>query len=624
MKVRKYTARSSRDALRQVREDLGPDAVILANRMVKGGVEVMAMAATEMAAHQAATQAKFDAERAITPLEVREEDVVAFPGAPAARRDAPRRPWSALALAASETRQGSDQAILKESRWDPLFETSPAPATAATAAAPELRSGPGVFRKLESSFDPDRRPASERLPVQPESPLSERKPEPAPVRGPVLGLRPEPAPLTPPPVRRAAEIPAPVGPAVLRRRNSRVTVEEDLGHEDPGAEPPLAAAELNALASRHDPLMAALAEEVRSLGSMLGQNGQDRVAKPAAALAVDAVEDPQAPGGEVWMHDVMGELRSVRLLIEEQMGAMAFGEAGRMAPGKARVARLLTAAGFSAALIRKVTARLPENIPEPEAVAFVHEALRNNLSVAGSEAEILDQGGVFALVGPTGAGKTTTVAKLAARFVVRHGAENLALLTTDGYRIGGQEQLRIYGKILGVAVYAVKDAEDLRRTLGELRNRKLVLIDTVGLSQRDRLVAEQHQLFANCGTPVKRLLLLNATCHGDTLGDVVRAYRVDGLAGCILTKLDEAAAPGAALDVAIRQRLRVFYAADGQRVPEDLHLAESGVLVDRVLQAVPALERASQADGDFPFELPPVQVRTPARAVLNETEVAHG
>jgi flagellar biosynthesis protein FlhF len=230
-------------------------------------------------------------------------------------------------------------------------------------------------------------------------------------------------------------------------------------------------------------------------------------------------------------------------------------------------------------------------VSEKDAVNFARSALASQLKVAGNEAEILDQGGVFAVVGPTGAGKTTTVAKLAARFVVRHGAENLALLTTDGYRIGGQEQLRIYGKILGVAVHAVKDAEDLKRTLAELKNRKLILIDTVGLSQRDKSLGDQLSLFENCGTEVKRLLLLNATSHGDTLNDVVKAYRGKGLTGCIISKLDEAATLGAALDVAIRHSLKLFYATNGQRVPEDLLVANAKDLVKM------AVEMASEQTG---------------------------
>jgi len=140
-------------------------------------------------------------------------------------------------------------------------------------------------------------------------------------------------------------------------------------------------------------------------------------------------------------------------------------------------------------------------------------------------------------------------------------------------------------------VHAVKDAEDLKRTLAELKNRKLILIDTVGLSQRDKSVLEQLSLFENSGTDVKRLLLLNATSHGDTLNDVVKAYRGKGLAGCIISKLDEAATLGAALDVAIRNNLKLFYATNGQRVPEDLILANAKELVKW------AVEMASEESG---------------------------
>jgi flagellar biosynthesis protein FlhF len=284
------------------------------------------------------------------------------------------------------------------------------------------------------------------------------------------------------------------------------------------------------------------------------------------------------------MKNMMGELKSMRNLIVDQMGAIAINESIRVPAEKSRAVKKLAAAGFSMPLIRKVTARLPDRVSEKDALNFARSALATQLSVAGNEAEILDQGGVFAIVGPTGAGKTTTVAKLAARFVVRHGAEHLALLTTDGYRIGGQEQLRIYGKILGVAVHAVKDAEDLKRTLRELSNRKLILIDTVGLSQRDKTLTDQLSLFEKCGTDVKRLLLLNATCHGDTLNDVAKAYMGKGLAGCIISKLDEAASLGAALDVTIRHKLKLVYATNGQRVPEDLILAHAKDLVKIALE----------------------------------------
>ncbi|MEO8165283.1 MAG: flagellar biosynthesis protein FlhF, partial [Betaproteobacteria bacterium] len=183
----------------------------------------------------------------------------------------------------------------------------------------------------------------------------------------------------------------------------------------------------------------------------------------------------------------------------------------------------------------------------------------------------------------TGVGKTTTTAKLAARCVVRHGAEKLALLTTDNYRVGAHEHLRIYGRILGVSVHAVRDAADLEIALSELRNKHMVLIDTVGMSQKDRHVAEQIAMFSGQGEGIRRLLLLNATCQGDTLEDVVNAYNKEGLAGCVITKTDEAASLGAVLDTVIRHRLPVHYVSNGQRVPEDIHPANREYLLHRAI-----------------------------------------
>jgi flagellar biosynthesis protein FlhF len=169
---------------------------------------------------------------------------------------------------------------------------------------------------------------------------------------------------------------------------------------------------------------------------------------------------------------------------------------------------------------------------------------------------------------------------------VRHGAEKVALLTTDGYRIGAHEQLRIYGRILGVTVQAMRDSADLRQTLAEFRHKHMVLIDTVGMSQRDRQVAEQTAMLLNAGE-VRRLLLLSATVRGDTLDDVVRAYSGPDLAGCVVTKVDEAVSLSPVLDVLVRQQLELFYIANGQRVPEDLHLPNRPYLLHRALRVQP-------------------------------------
>jgi flagellar biosynthesis protein FlhF len=255
--------------------------------------------------------------------------------------------------------------------------------------------------------------------------------------------------------------------------------------------------------------------------------------------------------------------------------------------------------GFSPALARELIMTIPEHATAAAARKTIDAQIERRLTVADREA-VVEQGGVYALVGPTGVGKTTTVAKLAARCVVRNGAQSLALLTTDSYRIAGHDQLRIYGKILGVPVHAIKDAEDLKATLADLAGKKTVLIDTIGMSQRDRLVAEQSALLAGGGA-VKRLLLLNSTANAATLDEVINAYAPNGVHGCIITKVDESAAVATALDAAIRHRLELHYVTNGQRVPEDLHLPNRTYLLHRALQAIKDTATHSLRPEEYPL-----------------------
>ncbi|MBC3874990.1 flagellar biosynthesis protein FlhF [Undibacterium flavidum] len=293
-------------------------------------------------------------------------------------------------------------------------------------------------------------------------------------------------------------------------------------------------------------------------------------------------EEPTPSQAEITM--MMNEIRSMRGMLEGKMSEMAWHTSSQKSPHKADVMREMLATGLSASLSRHLIENMPEVSDAEAGLAWVKSIMTRNLSAISNENEILEQGGVYALVGPTGVGKTTTTAKLAARCVMRHGPSKLALITTDGYRIGGYEQLRIYGKILGVMVHSVKDEADLKIALSELKNKHTVLIDTVGVSQRDKMVTQQVAMLSGSGVDVKRLLCLNATSTGETLSEVVRAYQGGGLSGCILTKLDEAATIGGALDIAIRQKLNLYYVASGQRVPEDLHVANKQYLVDRAFK----------------------------------------
>ncbi len=285
------------------------------------------------------------------------------------------------------------------------------------------------------------------------------------------------------------------------------------------------------------------------------------------------------------MSGMMSELRAMRGMMESQLAELSWSGTQAREPQKAVVLREMLAAGFSASLSRYLIDKMPANKDAAEAMRWIKTVLARNLTTMADEDTLLDKGGVFALVGPTGVGKTTTTAKLAARCVMRHGPEKLALITTDAYRIGGHEQLRIYGKILGVMVHSVKDEADLRIALKELKNKHTVLIDTIGMSQRDQMVTEQVAMLTGAGADVKRLLCLNATSTNETLAEVVRAYQGSGLHGCIMTKLDEAASIGNVLDVVIRQKLNLHYISNGQRVPEDLHLADRAMLVDRAFRS---------------------------------------
>lgn len=325
---------------------------------------------------------------------------------------------------------------------------------------------------------------------------------------------------------------------------------------------------------------------------------RDDALRPSPTPAQAAAKEPsELPGNAT--QDIIAEIKVLRSLMEEQLAGLAWGDAQRREPVKAKLLRQMLNLGFSAMLSRQVLQKMPAGCDIEKGIKWIKAALAHNLLIAGDADSIVDRGGVYALVGPTGVGKTTTTAKLAARCVVKHGADKVALLTTDSYRIGGHEQLRIYGRLLGVTVQAVKDEEDLRLTLAELRNKHMVLIDTVGVGQRDHAVTEQESMLNAGGAGIRRLLLLNATCNGSTLDDVVRAFHGETAHGCVITKMDEAASLGVVLDTAVRHRLKLHYVANGQKVPEDLHAASAPHLMHLAFEALADDPAFALSDDEF-------------------------
>ncbi|WP_075258097.1 flagellar biosynthesis protein FlhF [Herbaspirillum camelliae] len=476
MNVKKFIANSSREAWRQVREALGPDAVILSNRNIPDGVEILAMANEDMTTLVAPTGARAPSGRP-QPASLQQQS-----GLPPAQQ--PRRPA--------------------------LLSSPPAQARPARDSAPLLD-----------------QPGSERGQGRAEA--------------------------------------APAADARVWRNRTRDS-------------------------AQRRPATSAAAQQGH-------EQEQDR---PRSAL-------PEFDGKDYdeILSEVMSEIRSMRGVLETQLAEISWGGTQKREPLKGIVLKEMLAAGFSASLSRLITENLPANSKSQDIMFWVKSVLARNLNTLANENELLENGGVFAMVGPTGVGKTTTTAKLAARCVMRHGSGKLALITTDGYRIGGYEQLRIYGKILGVMVHSVKDETDLRIALEELKGKHTVLIDTAGVGQRDQMVAEQDAMLTGAGVDIKRLLCLNATATGGTLNEVVHAYSSSGLAGCIITKLDEAATIGNVLDVVIRHKLNLHYVANGQRVPEDLHVANKLYLADRAFKQKRETAPFEFQEGELPGVIGP-------------------
>ncbi len=294
--------------------------------------------------------------------------------------------------------------------------------------------------------------------------------------------------------------------------------------------------------------------------------------------------------------ELQRELGGMRRMLQEQLAGMAWNDLRRNRPQRYAVLKTLTDLGLDAPLAREIADQLPDATTDERARFLPLGLLARRIPVARHDAVL--EGGVIALVGPTGVGKTTTIAKLAARYAEAHGLRDIALVAMDHYRIGAAEQLYTYGRLLGVPVYTVTPQQSLRETLAKLSDRKLVLIDTVGMSPRDGALEAQVQMLAEASPRLKAFLTIAATSQSGDQDEVVRRFGGAGpgsrIAGCVISKLDETTRIGGALSAAIRHQLPIAYVTDGQRVPEDLQVARADQLVIRAQQ----LARATPMDID--------------------------
>jgi flagellar biosynthesis protein FlhF len=536
MNVKRFTARTSRDALTLVRQAFGEDAVVLSTKPCPEGVEVLAMApesvqqierlsASSVAARTAAPQ-----QPAARPAPPKATKPAAAPQKPVqddVQDDVARLSMSTLSFqdyVRERMLKRRQAAMNAQARGqEPSFADSRQDFADSRQDFADSRQG---FMDSRQDYDAD-------MPSALEQRLAARS-----------ATLPQP-PKTPPSL-------AIVTPPAAARSQMR--------------EPPILREEVRAAQAAmpaHQPVAPTLAQPV---------------AVPSLADTQSAVNLAAARREQ---QDMMNELRSMKGLIEDRFGALAFMEKMQRHPAQAQLIQKLLDCGFSPALTRKLVESLPTDVTDE--TAWAANVLERNLITGEAEQALEDQGGVFALIGSTGVGKTTSAAKIAAAFAAKHGANNLGLITLDAYRVGAHEQLRAYGRILGVPVHTAHDRASLEDLLELLASKKMVLIDTAGMAQRDTRTRELLEMLAH--RSIQKLLVVNAAAQGETIEDVMISYRAATCRGIILSKMDEAVKLAPALDALIRHKLKVVGVANGQRVPEDWHRLSAHALVHRALRA---------------------------------------
>ncbi len=263
------------------------------------------------------------------------------------------------------------------------------------------------------------------------------------------------------------------------------------------------------------------------------------------------------------------ELKSLRSAMDSKLSNVNWTHNAQTNPVRAELLQRLAGMSISRKLSVKIANRFA-NHTDPELVFNqAQELLAKVLPVADDD--LLQNGGIAALVGPTGVGKTTTIAKLAAKFILKHGPRQVALITTDNYRIGAHEQLNTYGRILGIPVRVASSASELCNIINGFADKRLILIDTAGMSQRDMKLVEQINTLQQSGQAIRSYLVMSAATEYKAMNEIIKAFQVFEPQASILTKLDEAATIGSAISSIIEHNVPLSFIADGQQVPEDMH-----------------------------------------------------
>jgi flagellar biosynthesis protein FlhF len=503
VKIKRYFAKDMRLALQQVKEELGADAVIMSNKKVAGGVEIVAAV---------------------------DNDVVERQMAPPSGQSVQQSRYN-IATANSHYDRDLKQDTVSLGQGRP-------------SAKDELSSGE-VSRQFANMLQRYQDGESQPKPAEPDSltKLLQRQ-------------------------------------AKAKHAASQGYREQSASQRAPQARP----------TSRQS-----LAEE-SGLSKLIADDSSVRPKSPRLdPTRYDKNQPPAQSAANQEMESMREEMSSIRRLLEHQVSGLMWQEVERREPLRAMLIKRLERMGLAPDLADQLACYIPEDTEPKQAWKALLELLADQITI--NKTDLIKKGGVVALLGPTGVGKTTTVAKLAARAAMEYGPDEVALVTTDTYRIGAHEQLSIYGRIMGCAVRVAKDSEELADNLYQLRDRRLILVDTAGMGQRDVRLSEQlDTLMQESGEVIHSYLVLPATAQRQVLQETLDHFRRIPLSGCILTKLDESLSLGEFINVAVHNALPVSYVANGQRVPEDLVLAQARYLVAKASEL---LEKSTQDEPHF-------------------------
>lgn len=523
MTVKRFVAPDMRRALDLVRQEMGPDAIILSSQRTREGVEIITSTDLDVVARGGEERkdfgSRFDSEldqplASDTAWEAHDglADAVRKYSAPTpTSNDSKRREQLALEIDAARER------MLAAKRGE-MPQSVQSPVQTSTAAIPPVTD---TVRWQESAHG---KAARSRLAADTAEISSAAQRPPA---------RP------------------PADPAADYRRPQVAAVEQDDQRQSV------------------DRQMAGLQEQIKRLAEEQTRREKEQEDRRLAAL--------------------QSELADMRMLMEQQMWRMR--EQGHpvaapiTSPVQDALQTHLATLGLPAGLVKKLALAAK---PGKRMTAAWRDALALlTKQIATDTSDRVQKGGVFAFVGPTGVGKTTTIAKLAARYVLEHGLGKVALITTDTYRVGAHDQLRSLGRILNVPVRVVDQERGLPTVIASLKNYPLILIDTAGFRQGDPLLKEQEALLDSC-SGLERILVLACNNQLQTLKASTHAHSSGKLRGCVLTKLDEAGSLGEALGVVIQQKLPVLYCTDGQAIPNDLSVASAAALVAKAVGVMKA------------------------------------